>query len=187
MNSFSRISALIILTFQLISVPGCGFYPINRTWHTKKVDNDRPSGLLIRVVIPPSAEAIMKRSQSRYGRLKAINLEQVILYSGEDIPIMLSDIRTLKFGGEIKLISTGNVVLRGKQVQEFSRQVIWTEPLSSIQIKDASSGFAEVTLTSISDRLKRKGILAVSKKSDYVVQEIHFLSNQRISIKASVY
>ena len=99
---------------------------------------------------------------------------------------MLSDIKNLKFYGEIKLISTGNVVLRGKQVQEFSRQVIWIEPLSSIQIKDASSGFAEVTLTSISDPLKQKGILAVSKKSDYVVQEIHFLSNQRVSIKASL-
>lgn len=144
----------------------------------------------IAVVFPSSVEIKLKNNSTRSGRLTNIDSQTkqiTIESSNQTKTVNIKEIERIMFNGEVVLLNGDKIVIRGESNQSSpnNNQKVWQEPLKNFKITDANKGNAEVTLSSVTDPLQLKGILAVAQKSSYVVEEIQFESSGKIQIRVT--
>ncbi|MFM7438232.1 MAG: hypothetical protein ACKO2V_06440 [Snowella sp.] len=141
----------------------------------------------IPVFLPDSVEVKLKGGRSLSGRITDFNaqMKKVTVKSGERLTVVaMKDVDLILFQGRVILRNSTEVVIRGDDSQKSPNQngQIFKEPLKNFQIVDANK--AKVTITSITNPLKLKGIIevATSKDSSYVVEKIQFEPSDRIQV-----
>ncbi|KOR34078.1 MULTISPECIES: hypothetical protein [Planktothricoides] len=68
------------------------------------------------VVLPEKAEAILREGTAKQGQLSRVSAEQLILaLAGQEISVPIKDVTEVKFTGEVRFMSNGKLVVRGKE------------------------------------------------------------------------
>jgi hypothetical protein len=169
----------------LVLVSGVEGYAQQPTLEPKETDvikiafQANPS---IPLTIPPEVNVKMKKGQDKSGLLRAMDSQEITLFSGKSSTINVATIDKMLFKGEVVLRDGKRHVIRGNNNQNSpnNNQKVWQEPLKNFRMKDP--GKAEVTLTSVTNPLELRGIINVLQSSSYVVKEIEFKPSGIISI-----
>jgi hypothetical protein len=173
---------VIALLVLLSGVEGYAQQPTLKPKETDVIKIASQANPSIPLTVPPMVEVKMKQGQPKSGRLVAMDSQQITLFSGKKSTITIATIDKMLFNGEVVLRDGKTIRIRGNnnQIPPNNNQKVWQEPLNNFRIKD--SGKAEVTLTSVTNPLELRGIITVSQKSSYVVEEIEFKPSGMIVI-----
>lgn len=142
----------------------------------------------IPVNLPSSAKVILNQGETMSGRLANIdaNNEEITLeLSGKSTQVMIKKIKKIEFKGEV-ILRGQRLVIRGEDNENNNNQKTWVEPLANFSIKNSQTGEGTIKLTSITNNAELRGILAVAKKSNYVVNEIAFEASNKVRIKVTI-
>ena len=188
MKVFFKILAIALFT------TGLSFYPTilrENSLPTILVKSVKQQDKTIKIALPFSATVFRNNENSLSGRLTNVDSTQekiTLALSGLSKDYSVTKIKKIEFAGELKLIHSGKIVVRGNYSSNSSNnQETWTESLADFKITNPKDGHAEITLNSVS-KLKLKGILGVAKNSSYIVDEIIIdASAQKITIKVTPY
>ena len=82
-------------------------------------------------------------------------------------------------------ISTGAIVIRGKDHSKATQSVWLDIPLEAFELFDPQKGQARVNLATVKNPKELKQIDAVARKSLYIADEIEFSSKGKMTIKVT--
>lgn len=142
------------------------------------------SAAALPVVLRERAEVIPRKGTAKEGQLSHIDAEKLILtVAGTEIPIAIKDVTQVKFTGDVRFYSNGNLVIRGDG-EINSQPEVWSQiPLTAFHIKQSSTGEATVNLTvSALEKSKQEGIIIVATTANYVVEQMQFEPEGKITL-----
>ena len=183
----------IITITSLIALTGLVSNPLAVQSHpVLTVAQGTKTGSQIPVFLPDSVNVELKNGDSLSGRVTNFDAtaKKVIIAKGlESRTVAIKDIDVILFKGEVILRNNRRIVIRGVDGQKSPNQneEIFKESLQNFKIVDTTKGEARVTITSITDPLKLKGIMDNVKgvNISYVVEQIRFDSPDKIQIQVT--
>ncbi|MDJ0580357.1 hypothetical protein [Crocosphaera sp.] len=178
---------MIKLTTKIITIAsltvGLGFYLIQKhsfSLPSPEIKSTKVQNNTIPVALPYDATVKLKTGSTMSGKIIGFEQQQSMITlqrSRQSKKISMADINKVEFGGEVKFIHSGEVIIRGED-DDFdpNTRQIWQEPLNHFKITNAQDGKAEVILSNLS-KGKLRGVVAVSQTNTYVVDELSFDNN----------
>lgn len=149
-----------------------------------------PSALaqaIVPVVLPATVNLVLKNRSSMTGQLTAFDTKGQTLQisrSGDSRTVPITQVRQLNFRGEALVYnSTGKLVIRGDDPAQAKQSTWQNIPLQAFELKDPKLGQAQVTLAGVLKPTQLRGIQAVAAKSLYVVDEISFQTDGKMTMK----
>ncbi len=176
----------ILAVALLIAVAGL-------TGHQAKTEaNSQPRGhaetpiseAALPVILPERAEVILREGVPKEGQLSEVTDEQLVLaLAGLEISVPIKDVTEVKFKGDVRFYSNGQLVIRGEGELE-SKPEVWSQiPLSAFQVVEAATGQARVNLTLSSlPEARQQGILTVATTAAYVVEKMQFEPEGKVTL-----
>lgn len=160
-----------------------------RNFTITQAPNVKPDEIL-RVALPTEAKVILKGGGSMSGRVTQIDSQNLLIQRSSTKPIPLSQIEEVIFSEKALVFRfSGPPVIRGDGVVPAATPAILNIPLNAFRMQDPVKGQAEVKLgSSVVPRGRLRGILAVAKDRQYVVENIKFnLPQNMMTILATPY
>ncbi|GAA6619626.1 hypothetical protein [Scytonema sp. NUACC26] len=149
---------------------------------------------LVAVALPELADVVLTKGESRSGRVIAIDPQKQTISmqrAGETTSIPLTQITKVVFrDGALAYRSNGRQIIRGERERPVGKPVTWSGiPLNTLNIKNPTQGQAVVNLRPpIVSPARLRGILAVARDRQYVVDEIQFNVQQNtMTIRVTPY
>jgi hypothetical protein len=136
------------------------------------------------VVLPERAEVILREGVPKEGQLSEVTDEQLVLaLAGLEISVPIKDVTEVKFKGDVRFYSNGQLVIRGEGELE-SKPEVWSQiPLSAFQVVEAATGQARVNLTQSSlPEAKQQGIVTVATTAAYMVEKMQFEPEGKVTL-----
>jgi hypothetical protein len=166
-----------------------------RNFVSAQAPNVRVDEASVQVALPTLADVFLKGGGSSSGRVTAIDSQGQnisIERGGRAANIPFSRIERVAFRySAVAYRTDGRQILRGEnQVTPVgSSQATWRGiPLNAFRLRDPSKGQADVGLASVVPRPQLRGIRAVARDRQYVVDEIRFDPQRRtMTIRATPY
>lgn len=189
MKAFLKVLVVALLA-SAAGLTGCVQQTQSSQAESVRVNSVQEKELKISVVLPATAEVVLKRGESKSGRLMGIDPQgkNLRLESGGDSAIVtLADIEKVTFKGEAMLYGNDRIFIRGVQNGESTSSggKTWSEPLINFNLINPSEGEAELRLTSLS-KAELQGIRAVAKDNSYVVEQMRFEPSEKMTIKVTL-
>jgi len=140
---------------------------------------------VVLVALPISATVWLKVGGSTIGKVMGFDAKQQLLTLGIS-SIQFTKINKVAFDHKaLAYRSNGTIVFRGED-PATAKQSTWRNlAFSAFQVKDSKLGQAQVNLNGVIKPIEVKGIQSVAVKSVYVVDEIQFQPDGKMTIKVT--
>ena len=136
------------------------------------------------VVLPENAEVILNEGNPKQGSLTQVSPEELTLtIGGQEISIATKDVNQVKFKGNIRFYSNGQLVIRGDG-EINSQPKVWPNiPLTAFQVVEGTTGQATVNLIQSGlAKSDREAIVIVATTAGYLVEEIQFEQEGKVTL-----
>jgi hypothetical protein len=145
----------------------------------------------ISLALPTMADITLKNGESMTARVSRFDPKgQKIEFSRGKKSKLLSvtEVQQIVFKKNkesLVYISTGAIVIRGKDHSKATQSVWLDIPLEAFELFDPQKGQARVNLATVKKPKELKQIDAVARKSLYIADEIEFSSKGKMTIKVT--